>query len=64
MLYTLPDGRVVVRPDCPPDLTQALEPSKRQIFSAWNALVSNLSEEQMKDLEAALSTIRKVLRVE
>lgn len=64
MLYTLPDGRVVVRPDCPPDLTQALEPSRREVRMAWNDLMLTLSDAQVKDLAATLATIRKVLRVE
>lgn len=64
MLYTLPDGRVVVRPDCPPDLTQALEPSRREVRMAWNDLMLTLSDAQVKDLAATLATIRKVLKVE
>lgn len=64
MLYTLPDGRVVVRPDCPPDLAQALEPSRREVRMAWNDLMLTLSDAQVKDLAATLATIRKVLRVE
>ncbi len=64
MLYTLPDGRVVVRPDCPPDLTQALEPSRREVRMAWDNLMLTLFDAQVKDLAAALATIRKVLRVD
>lgn len=64
MLYTFPDGRVVVRPDCPPDLTQALEPSRREVRMAWNDLMLTLSDAQVKDLAATLATIRKVLRVD
>jgi len=64
MLHALPSGRVILRPDCPNDLTQAPEPSKRQVFHAWNELVTSLSKKQMEDLEASLSTIRKVLRVD
>lgn len=64
MLHALPSGRVILRPDCPGDLIQAPEPSRRQILAAWNELVTSLSKKQTKDLEAALSTIRKVLRVD